>query len=88
MNQSHMSLKEDYEVTGTELDTIVEAAWNQAGVVGARMTGAGFGGCAIAIVEEDKAEDFKKNVNAIYQEKIGYEASFYKASIGDGAKEI
>ncbi|MEK4666808.1 galactokinase [Niallia sp. FSL R7-0271] len=88
MNQSHVSLKEDYEVTGTELDTIVEAAWNQAGVIGARMTGAGFGGCAIAIVEEDKAEDFKKNVNEIYLKKIGYEATFYKATIGDGAKEI
>ena len=88
MNQSHTSLKDDYEVTGIELDTIVEAAWGQAGVIGARMTGAGFGGCAIAIVEKDKHEDFKKNINDIYKEKIGYEASFYTAAIGDGAKEI
>ena len=56
MNESHQSLRFDYEVTGIELDTIVEAAWAQPGVVGARMTGAGFGGCAIAIVEKDQVE--------------------------------
>ncbi len=88
MNASHKSLQEDYEVTGIELDTIVEAAWAQPGVVGARMTGAGFGGCAIAIVEDDKIDAFKENVNKIYTEKVGYEATFYTAAIGDGAKEI
>ncbi|KKK38813.1 galactokinase [Mesobacillus campisalis] len=88
MNESHISLKDDYEVTGLELDTIVQAAWEQEGVLGARMTGAGFGGCAIAIVEKDKAEDFQKNVNSIYREKVGYEATFYTATIGDGAKEL
>ncbi|MGM0903643.1 MAG: galactokinase [Bacillota bacterium] len=88
MNQSHISLRDDYEVTGVELDTIVEAAWQQDGVLGARMTGAGFGGCAIAIVEKEKAENFKENVNAIYKEKIGYSAIFYLASIGDGAKNV
>lgn len=88
MNQSHISLRDDYEVTGVELDTIVEAAWQQDGVLGARMTGAGFGGCAIAIVEKEKAENFKGNVNAIYKEKIGYPATFYLASIGDGAKKV
>ncbi|MDI5787712.1 hypothetical protein PO124_02270 [Bacillus licheniformis] len=52
MNESHLSLRDDYEVTGLELDAIVQAAWEQDGVLGARMTGAGFGGCAIAIVEK------------------------------------
>lgn len=88
MNASHQSLQQDYEVTGLELDTIVEAAWDQAGVIGARMTGAGFGGCAIAIVDKDLVEDFKQHVNRIYHEKIGYDATFYTALIGDGAKEI
>lgn len=88
MNDSHLSLQQDYEVTGLELDTIVQAAWEQEGVLGARMTGAGFGGCAIAIVEKEKMEAFQKNVNQIYKGKIGYEATFYIASISDGAREI
>ncbi len=88
MNESHQSLQQDYEVTGIELDTIVHTAWQQPGVIGARMTGAGFGGCAIAIVEKDRVENFKNNVNTIYRKKIGYEATFYTASIGDGAREL
>lgn len=88
MNASHQSLQYDYEVTGMELDTIVEAAWKQDGVIGARMTGAGFGGCAIAIVQHDRIDDFKRNVNQIYQKVVGYEATFYTAAISDGAKEI
>ncbi|WP_157087777.1 galactokinase [Oceanobacillus damuensis] len=88
MNESHKSLQQDYEVTGSELDTIVQAAWEQEGVLGARMTGAGFGGCAIAIVEKERIVDFKNNVNAIYHQSIGYDATFYTATIGDGAKEI
>ncbi|MGG1675626.1 galactokinase [Neobacillus sp. NRS-1170] len=88
MNQSHISLRDDYEVTGVELDTLVEAAWNHPGVLGARMTGAGFGGCAIAIVANEEVERFIANVGAAYLDKIGYEADFYVASIGDGAKEI
>ncbi|MBY0147547.1 galactokinase [Neobacillus niacini] len=88
MNQSHISLRDDYEVTGVELDSLVEAAWKQPGVIGARMTGAGFGGCAIAIVENEQVESFIANVGAAYQNKIGYPADFYVASIGDGAKEI
>lgn len=88
MNQSHISLRDDYEVTGLELDTLVAAAWQQPGVIGARMTGAGFGGCAIAIVEKQQTDHFIGAVGEIYQEKIGYEALFYVASIGDGAKEI
>ncbi|MDP4083238.1 MAG: galactokinase [Bacillota bacterium] len=88
MNASHVSLRDDYEVTGVELDTLVEAAWEQEGTIGARMTGAGFGGCAIAIVEDENVEKFIREVGINYQEKIGYEATFYVASIGDGAKEI
>ncbi|WP_066069103.1 galactokinase [Neobacillus soli] len=88
INQSHVSLRDDYEVTGVELDSLVEAAWRQPGVLGARMTGAGFGGCAIAIVENEEVENFIANVGAAYLEKIGYKAEFYVASIGDGAKEI
>jgi len=88
MNASHTSLRDDYEVTGIELDALVEAAWSQPGVVGARMTGAGFGGCAIAIVEKDKVEDFITEVGKSYKQKIGYIADFYVANIGDGAKEL
>ncbi|OIK12893.1 galactokinase [Bacillus sp. MUM 13] len=88
MNQSHLSLKDDYEVTGTELDTLAETAWKEDGVLGARMTGAGFGGCAIAIVETDKAEAIMKAIGKVYKEKIGYEAEFYQVLIGDGAKEL
>lgn len=88
VNQSHVSLRDDYEVTGVELDSLVEAAWKQPGVLGARMTGAGFGGCAIAIVRNGEVDNFIENVGAAYLDKIGYEAEFYAASIGDGAKEI
>jgi len=88
INQSHISLRDDYEVTGIELDSLVEAAWKQPGVLGARMTGAGFGGCAIAIVRNEEVDNFIENVGADYLDKIGYEAEFYVASIGDGAKEI
>ncbi|WP_270572863.1 galactokinase [Bacillus glycinifermentans] len=88
MNESHLSLKHDYEVTGLELDTIVETAWEQQGVLGARMTGAGFGGCAIAIVEKERADDVKKSIYAVYRETVGYEPAFYTAKISDGAKEI
>src|SRR5699024_5161475 len=88
MNESHLSLQHDYEVTGLELDTIVETAWKQEGVVGARMTGAGFGGCAIDIVEHNSIDSFKKEVSEHYIEKIGYDVTFYIADIGDGAKEM
>ncbi|MCM3765635.1 galactokinase [Neobacillus niacini] len=88
MNQSHISLRDDYEVTGVELDSLVEAAWQQPGVVGARMTGAGFGGCAIGIVANEAVDQFIANVGTTYLKKIGYQADFYVANIGDGAKEI
>jgi len=88
MNASHISLRDDYEVTGIELDTLVESAWNQSGTIGARMTGAGFGGCAIAIVRNDDIEDFTAAVRREYTQAIGYEPNFYIASIGDGAGKL
>ncbi|MGY0692007.1 galactokinase [Virgibacillus sp. FSP13] len=88
MNESHQSLKNDYDVTGAELDTIVKAAWDLDGVLGARMTGAGFGGCAIAIVEQDKIENVKQHVNTTYRDTLGYDATFYTAAISDGAKQM
>ena len=88
MNASHVSLRDDYEVTGAELDTLVEAAWQQKGVIGARMTGAGFGGCSVSIVREDCVDAFIENVGAAYKERIGYEAEFYVVEIGDGPKQL
>lgn len=88
MNQSHISLRDDYNVTGMELDTVVELAWKQPKVLGARVTGAGFGGCALALVADDAVSDFIENVGRDYHEKIGYEATFYVGSIGEGAHEI
>lgn len=67
---------------------MVEAAWQQEGVIGARMTGAGFGGCSVSIVREDCVEAFIKNVGNIYKERIGYEAGFYVVEIGDGPKQL
>lgn len=88
MNASHISLRDDYEVTGIELDTLVDAAWSQDGVIGARMTGAGFGGCTVNIVKDDCVDAFIENVGKIYREKIGYAADFYIAHIGDGTRQI
>lgn len=88
MNASHVSLEYDYEVTGKELDTLVHTAWKQPGVLGARMTGAGFGGCAIALVAKNKVEAFEKNVADSYQEQIGYLPSFYIADTADGTKVL
>ena len=88
MNASHISLEYDYEVTGKELDTLVHTAWKQHGVLGARMTGAGFGGCAIALVAKNKVAAFKKNVADTYQKQIGYLPSFYIAETADGTKVL
>lgn len=88
VNASHVSLEHDYEVTGIELDTLAHTAWKQEGVLGARMTGAGFGGCGIAIVDKDKVEAFKENVDKVYTEKIGYAPAFYIAEIADGTKVL
>lgn len=88
MNESHNSLRDNYEVTGENLDTLVDASRKQEGVLGARMTGAGNGGCAIAIVKNDCIEAFEEKVNRVYKEKIGYPAEFFTADIGGGPAEI
>lgn len=85
MNQSHISLKEDYEVTGLELDTLVETAWEIKGVIGSRMTGAGFGGCTVSIVENNVIDEFIKTIGKKYEEVIGYAADFYVVEVGAGA---
>lgn len=88
MNESHVSLRDDYEVTGIELDTMVEIAWNQEGVIGSRMTGAGFGGCTISIVKKGAVDKFIENVGKEYKEKVGLDADFYVVNISDGAKKL
>lgn len=85
MNASHQSLKADYEVTGLELDTLAETAQQVPGVLGARMTGAGFGGCAIALVHRDAVATLEKTVGERYETVVGYAPSFYAANIGTGA---
>ena len=84
MNASHVSLRDDYEVTGIELDTLVEEAWKIDGVIGSRMTGAGFGGCTVSIVKDEAIDTFIEKVGAAYKSKIGYAADFYVVEIGDG----
>ncbi len=88
MNASHVSLRDDYEVTGIELDTLVEEAWKIDGVIGSRMTGAGFGGCTVSIVKEEVIDHFIATVGEAYQKKMGYEADFYVVEIGDGPRAI
>ncbi|MCW6661614.1 galactokinase [Aerococcaceae bacterium NML201209] len=88
LNASHTSLRDDYEVTGIELDTLAHTAWEQDGVLGARMTGAGMGGCAIALVHKDKVDAVKEAIQATYEAKIGYPASFYIAQVGEGATKL
>lgn len=85
---SHKSLRDDYEVTGLELDTLVDVASKQSGCIGARMTGAGFGGCAIALVHKDNVDTFIKNVQNEYTKIIGYNGGFFACSSGDGVREI
>lgn len=88
MYASHQSLKELYEVSGVELDTIVEFCKNFDGCIGARMTGAGFGGCAIALIEKEKLKDFTERLTSYYKNKIGYEPSVFASEISDGVREI
>lgn len=88
MNASHVSLRDDYEVTGIELDTLVEEAWKVDGVIGSRMTGAGFGGCTVSIVKTEAIDNFIEKVGAEYLKKIGYAADFYVVEIGDGPSLI
>ena len=88
MNQSHDSLRDDYEVTGMELDTLVEEARKVPGTIGSRMTGAGFGGCTVSIVRENDVEPFIREVGTGYEKKTGLKADFYVAEAGDGSKQI
>lgn len=87
MNASHVSLRDDYEVTGEHLDALVNAAW-QHDAVGARMTGAGFGGCTVMLVKAESAQAFKEKVSADYRQSTGLEATFYDVRIGDGARYL
>jgi galactokinase len=88
MYESHESLKSLYEVSGIELDTIVEYCKGYEFCIGARMTGAGFGGCAIALIRNDKVDDFMKRVTNYYTKKIGYSPSVFVSDIGDGVKQV
>jgi galactokinase len=88
MIASHDSLRDDYDVAGVELDALVQAALKQKGVIGSRMTGAGFGGCTVSIVKDENIDDFIKNTGKEYHEKTGLTADFYIAHPGDGAHEV
>jgi galactokinase len=88
MYASHQSLKDWYEVSGKELDSIVEFCKTYEDCIGARMTGAGFGGCAIALVKENKFDDFSSRLTSYYQEKIGYKPGVFASEIGEGVREL
>ncbi len=88
MNASHDSLRDDYEVTGVELDTLVDEARKIEGTIGSRMTGAGFGGCTVSLVAEDSIDEFIASVGTNYKEITGLQADFYIADIGNGAGEL
>lgn len=88
MNASHASLRDDYEVTGPELDCMAEEAWKIDGVIGSRMTGGGFGGCTVSLVKEEAIDTFIAQVGANYEKRIGIKPDFYIAEIGDGATKL
>ncbi len=88
MNASHASLRDDYEVTGPELDCMAEEAWKIDGVIGSRMTGGGFGGCTVSLVKEEAIDNFIAQVGANYEKRIGIKPDFYIAEIGDGATKL
>ena len=88
MTASHISLENDYEVTGLHLDTLVHEALKIEGCIGARMTGAGFGGCAISLVEEDKVDEFKEKVSENYEKITGIRPSFYTSKLGEGTHRL
>ena len=88
MNASHVSLRDDYEVTGPELDTMAEEAWKIEGVIGSRMTGGGFGGCTVSLVKDEAIEEFKEKVGKAYEAKINIKPDFYIAEIGNGAMKV
>ena len=85
MNASHVSLRDDYEVSCEEIDVLVDLAWETEGVIGSRITGGGFGGCTVSIVKNDAVDNFISKIGAAYKEKVGHEAEFYVVDIGDGA---
>ncbi len=88
MNASHVSLRDDYEVSCEEIDILVEEAWKVEGVIGSRITGGGFGGCTVSIVKDEALEQFKEKVGAAYQERVGKTADFYVVEIGDGPQKM
>ena len=88
MNASHVSLRDDYEVTGLQLDTMAEEAWKVPGVLGSRMTGGGFGGCTVSLVKDEAIELFKKQVGENYERITGIKPEFYVAEISDGARRL
>ncbi|MDL2243690.1 galactokinase, partial [Bacteroidales bacterium OttesenSCG-928-J19] len=88
MNASHVSLRDDYEVTGLQLDTMAEEAWKIPGVIGSRMTGGGFGGCTVSLVKDEAIDRFIAEVGAAYEAKTGLKPEFYIAEIGDGAMKV
>lgn len=88
MNQSHISLRDDYEVSCEEIDILVDLAWALPGVIGSRITGGGFGGCTVSIVKNDAIDTFTESIGQAYKEKVGHEAEFYIVDIGDGAKRL
>ena len=88
MNASHRSLKDDYEVTGIELDTLAEEGQQLEGVLGSRMTGAGFGGCTVTLIQEEQVDRYIREVGKIYKDKTHLEATFYIADIGEGARKL
>ena len=85
MNASHVSLRDDYEVSCEEIDILVDLAWSIPGVIGSRITGGGFGGCTVSIVENDAVDTFQNVIGPAYEEKVGHKAEFYVVDIGDGA---
>lgn len=88
MNQSHISLRDDYEVSCEEIDILVDLAWKIPGVIGSRITGGGFGGCTVSIVKNDAVDTFIETIGEAYKEKVGHEAEFYTVDIGDGASRL
>lgn len=88
MNQSHVSLRDDYEVSCEEIDILVDLAWQIPGVLGSRITGGGFGGCTVSIVKNDAIDTFIQTVGKAYKERVGHEAEFYTVEIGDGARRL
>ena len=84
MNASHISMSDDFEISRKEMDQMVEIAQGQPGCFGARMTGGGFGGCAVALVEKDQVDSFQKNVKNLYREKTGLDPKIYVSFATDG----